>query len=203
MTDMKDMHPGVAKCPVWFGRRRPHHAGKENQMRDTIRVIEMSLASMAGFLLVSGAAWAQATETPVSGEVRNTVLTDPGKVWVDEEGVLHIRNESRRERYSGDIRGQQFKVESYNIDLDPVTGDETGDLDYHGSFTFVGFVGPDRVTARGRITGLCRAEEPNNCEEIEIWHLDDGRKINLTEVYSWYGGPSVYEGILLGPPGRR
>ena len=78
------------------------------------------------------------------------------------------------------------------------------ELDYHGSFTFVGFVGGDRVTATGRFMGQCSdCWEPNNCEEIEIWHLDDGRKINLTEVWSCPSPTSVYEGILLDPPGRR
>jgi hypothetical protein len=160
---------------------------------------------MAGILLVSGVAWAQATQEPVSGEVDNSFIMDPGKIWEDEEGVLHIRNERRRERYTGDteddIWGQQFKIESSNIDIDPVTGEL--EVDYHASFTFVGYVGPDLVTATGRVMGLCSGDsgEPNNCEEIEIWHLDDGRKINLTEVWSWSGGPSVYEGILLDPPG--
>jgi hypothetical protein len=161
------------------------------------------LASMAGILLVSGVASAQANKMPVSGEVDNFVIMDPGEIWEDEEGVLHIRNERRRERYTGDIRGQQFKIESANIYIDPVTGEL--EVDYHASFAFVGYVGPDLVTATGRVMGQCSGKigEPNNCEEIEIWHLDDGRKINLTEVYSWSGGPSVYEGILLDPPGRR
>jgi hypothetical protein len=173
-------------------------------MRNKVRIIGMSLASMAGILLVSGVAWAQATKMPVSGGVRNFVITDPGKIWVDEEGVKHIRNERRRERYTGDIQGRQFAIESLNIDIDPVTGEPLA-LDYHASFTFVGFVLGDRVTATGRLMGLCSGglAEPNNCEEIEIWHLDDGRKINLTEVWSLSGGDSVYEGILLDPPGRR
>jgi hypothetical protein len=172
-------------------------------MRNKIRIIGASLASMAGILLVSGVAWAQANKTTLSGEVDNFFIMDPGKIWDDEEGVQHIRNERHRERYTGDIRGRQFKIQSLNIDVDPVTGEL--EVDYHASFTFVGYVGPDLVTATGRVMGLCSGDsgEPNNCEEIEIWHLDDGRKINLTEVYSWSGGPSVYEGILLDPPGRR
>ena len=171
-------------------------------MRNIVRIIGMSLASIAGILLVSGVAWAQANKTPLSGGVVNPVFTDPGNIWEDEEGVLHVRNERQRERYTGDIRGRQFKIQNWNIEIDPVTGREL-ELDYHGSFTFVGFVGEDRVTATGRFMGQCSdCWEPNNCEEIEIWHLDDGRKINLTEVWSCSGG-SVYEGILLDPPGRR
>ena len=92
-------------------------------MRNKIRIIGVSLASMAGILLVSGVAWAQANKTTLSGEVDNFVIMDPGEIWEDEEGVLHIRNERRRERYTGDITGRQFKIESSNIYIDPVTGE--------------------------------------------------------------------------------
>jgi hypothetical protein len=184
-------------------RELPPYREKEQEMRNKIRIIGVSLASMAGLLLVSGVAWAQANQTPVSGTVSNFVEIDPGKIWEDEAGVLHIRNERWRERYRGNIRGQQFKIQSWNIEIDPVTG-RWRELDYHGSFTFVGLVFGETVKATGRFMGQCSdCWEPNNCEEIEIWHLDDGRKINLTEVWSWSGGPSVYEGILLDPPGRR
>ena len=172
-------------------------------MRNTIRIIGVSLASMAGMLLVSGVAWAQASQEPVSGGVNNFVILDPGEIWEDEEGVLHYRNERFRERYTGDIRGQQFKIQSFNVEIDPVTGEL--EVDYHGSFAFVGFVGPDLVTATGRVRGVCSGDigEPNNCEEVEIWHLDDGRKINLTEVWSCPDVSDQYEGVLLDPPGRR
>ena len=168
-------------------------------MRNIAQIIEVSMASMAGILLVSGVAWAQASKEPVSGEVDRYVMVDPGEIWEDEEGVLHIRNERYRERYTGDteddISGRQFKISGYTID--PVTGD----VDYHGSFTFVGYVGLDLVTATGRIVAQCTGR---SCEETDIWHLEDGRKILLTEVWSVGGsGVGVYEGILLDPPGHR
>jgi hypothetical protein len=172
-------------------------------MSNKIRRIGASLSVLVGLVLISGVAWGQANQTPVSGEVDNFVEIEPGKTWEDEEGVLHIRNERWRERYTGDIRGRQFKIQSWNVERDPVTG-RFRELDYHGSFTFTGFVGPDRVTAKGRLMGYCSdCWEPNNCEEVEIWHLDDGRKINLTEVWSCPDSYSVYEGILLDPPGHR
>jgi hypothetical protein len=176
-------------------------------MRNTVRIIGASLASMVGILLVSDVAWAQANQTPVSGTVGNFVITDPGKEWVDEEGVYHWRNGRERERYYGDIRGLQFKITSGNGDqfIDPDTGEFFAD--WHGSFTFVGGVvgaqGTERVTATGRIVAQCTGR---SCEETDIWHLEDGRKIHLTEVWSVGGGPRpccVYEGILRDPPGHR
>ena len=167
-------------------------------MRNTVRIIGVSLASMAGILLVSGTAWAQATETPVSGEVDNYVVTDPGELWVDEDGIRHRRDRRSREQYLGDISGQQFKIFRLNFNQ------ETGELDSHGSFTFVGFVGEDRVKAKGRFMLLCTGGDPSFCEATEIWHLEDGRKISLLRTYILFaGGPVVYEGILLDPPGRR
>ena len=167
-------------------------------MRNTVWLIGMSIAFTAGVLLVSDTGWAQATETPVSGEVVNFVVTEPGELWVDEDGVRHRRNRRSRERYTGDIRGQQFKIVRLNINR------ETGELDSHGSFTFAGFVGADRVKAKGRFMVLCTGGDPSFCEETEIWHLEDGRKISLVETYTLFTGiPSVYEGILLDPPGHR
>lgn len=166
-------------------------------MTDKIRIIGVGFVAMAGFLLVSGVAWAQATETPVSGEVVNFVVTDPGESWTDDDGVLHFRNRRTRERYLGDITGQQFKIVRLNVNP------ETRELDSHGSFTFVGFVGPDRVEAEGRFMVLCTGD-PSFCEENEIWHLEDGRKISLLETYFLdIPGPDVYEGVLLDPPGNQ
>jgi hypothetical protein len=131
-------------------------------MRNTVWLIGMSIAFTAGVLLVSDTGWAQATETPVSGEVDNYVVTEPGELWVDEDGVRHRRNRRSRERYTGDIRGQQFKIVRLNINR------ETGELDSHGSFTFAGFVGADRVKAKGRFMVLCTGGEPSFC----IWRTD-------------------------------
>jgi hypothetical protein len=165
-------------------------------MRNIFRIIGVSLASMAGMLLVSDVAWAQATETPVSGEVEIGVRTDPGELWVDEDGVRHRRNARFTFPYLGDISGQQFKISRVN------SNPETGEWDAHGSFTFVGFVLGDRVKAKGRFMSFCTGGDPNFCEETGIWHLEDGRKISLLETWIRFSGdPSFYEGILLDPPG--
>jgi len=167
-------------------------------MRKISQIIGVGLASMTGLLLVSSVARAQATETPVSGEVEIGVLTDPGEFWVDDDGVRHRRNAKIRERYIGDISGQQFKI--FRANSNP----ETGEFDAHGPFTFVGFVLGDLVMATGRFMTFCTGGDPSFCEETENWHLEDGRKINLIETWIRFSGdPSVYEGTLLDPPGHR
>jgi hypothetical protein len=173
---------------------------KEKEMRNIFRIIGVSLASMAGILLVSGVAWAQASHEPVSGFTDNNVITDRGEIWDDEEGIRHIRNRRARTRFHGDIVGQVFRILDLNLQYSPIL---TGELDGHGSFSFVGFVLGDQVTATGRFSILCGGE-PSICEEHSIWHLDDGRKINLTEWWLFFNSAiGEYEGVLLDPPGRR
>jgi hypothetical protein len=90
-----------------------------------------------------------------------------------------------------------FRIASFNIDL------ITREADFHGSFSFVGFVFGDDIEATGRFSALCSGE-PSWCEETSVWHLEDGRQINLTETFPLdVDGPDVYEGTLLDKPGHR
>ena len=102
-------------------------------MSNKIRIIGVSLASMAGILLVSGVASAQAIKTPLSGtgEAFN-VTQPPEKNWVDDDGVRHVRNRRAFLRMAGDITGRMFRIESFNIDI------ITREADFQGSFSFVG-----------------------------------------------------------------
>jgi hypothetical protein len=169
-------------------------------MRNKVRIIGVSLALLAGLLLVSGVAWAQASKETVSGFTDNNVITDRGEIWDDEDGIRHIRNRRTRTRFQGDIVGQVFRILDLNLQKLPIP---TGELDGHGSFSFAGFVLGDQITATGRFSILCGGE-PSICEEHSIWHLDDGRKINLTEWWLFFDAAiSEYEGTLLDPPGRR
>ncbi len=175
----------------------PPSREKEKEMRNKFRIIGVSLAAMAGLLLlVSGVAWANPNKTPVSGElVRYRVITS-GEFWIDDDGVRHVRNEWVRVRYEGDIEGRSVAI--LNRNYDPSTGD--GDI--HGSFIFNGFVGEDVVSATGRLAGVSSGL-PNFWEVDFVWHLDDGRLIKTTEVAPPGGTPWDYVGEILGPPGRR
>ncbi len=165
-------------------------------MRNKFRIIGVSLAAMAGLLLVSGVAWANPNKEPVSGEVVSWRVTDPGKIWVDDDGVWHRRNQWARVRYEGDIEGRMVAILSSNTD--PSTGD--GDL--HGSFVFNGYVGKDWVWATGRQAGV-GSGLPTTWEVDLVWHLDDGRLIKSTEVSRPEGLPWDYVGEILDPPGHR
>jgi hypothetical protein len=180
---------------------------KEQEMRNIFRIIGVSLVSMAGILLVSGVAWAQATKTPVSG-TSDFLRSRGGEEWTDEEGVLHQRNTADRVRYhedteEGGIDGIQLAIGNLNIgDID--FDQKTGEGDQYGSFTFVGYVLGDLVTARGRYSGVCGGQ-PSMCEIDGVWHLSDGGLLKTTEVGPLFGPNAdwVYVGMILDPPGQR
>ncbi len=165
-------------------------------MRNKFRIIGVSLAAMAGLLLVSGVAWANPNKEPVSGELVSWRYTIPGEIWFDDDGVRHVRNQWVRVRYVGDIDGRSFAILSSNTDP------STGDGDIHGAFMFTGFVGEDLVSATGRLAGVASGL-PTFWEVDFVWHLDDGRLIKTTEVAPPGGTPWDYVGEILGPPGRR
>jgi hypothetical protein len=173
----------------------PPSREKEKEMRNKFRIIGVSLAAMAGLLLVSGVAWANPNKEPVSGEVVSYLLTDPGEIWVDDDGVWHRRNQWARARWEGDIEGRMVVVVSSNIDP------STEDGDQHGSFIFNGYVGEDWVSATGRFSGV-RSGPPITWEVDHVWHLDDGRLIKTTGLTTG-GFPGDYVGEILDPPGRR
>jgi hypothetical protein len=171
---------------------------KEQEMKNIVRIIGVSLAAMAGILLVSGVAWAQASKEMVSGRVINFRVIDNGKMWLDDDEVRHFRNRKTRLQMIDDIWGVMHRFAALNINR------LTREADGHGSFTFVGSVGEnqDLVRATGRFTFLCTGT-PSLCEEHQNWHLDDGRKVNLTERFPLDSNDfDVYEGTVLDPPGH-
>jgi len=106
---------------------------KEREMRNTVRIIGMSLASMAGILLVPGIASAQALKTPIEGSWANCFdRGEPDREWVDEDGIIHVRGQRYRCRHDGDIVGRENGV--FDFDSDP----DAGTRFEHGTSSFGG-----------------------------------------------------------------
>jgi hypothetical protein len=165
-------------------------------MRNTVQIIGVSLASIAGILLVTGVASAQAGKTPVSGYLLSGQLTDPGEYWWDEEGIFQERNVKRRLRYSGDIDGLRFAV--LNAKVDPVTGEQV----INGFFSFVGEVLGDLITATGRIKTRCSPiEGVLICESDVVWHLSDGGVMKTSRIWEPPSFPHEYVGVINDNPG--
>ena len=77
---------------------------------------------LASALAGSSTVWAGATFTPVSGTM-HYVVVDDGTRWLDEEGILHIRDsimEWDLLEGEGDFVGTGWGI--FNANIDPATG---------------------------------------------------------------------------------
>lgn len=86
-------------------------------------------AALACLLLVGATAWAApATQTPVAGVWDNEVYgPPPERMWIDEDGIQHIRGYWGGFDVIGDLNGTAGGV--FNLNLDPLgNGDAAGTL---------------------------------------------------------------------------
>jgi hypothetical protein len=174
-------------------------------MRNKIRIIGVSLASMAALLLVSGVAWAQALKTEIEGFSENCFrLGDPEKDWVDPDGIHHVRGQRGACDWVGDVqgsypnRGERWVVNS-DYDIAGETRFEHGTSSFYGKILF-----GRAVSATGHFTLECTGPfQMQTCIAEHIWHVEDGRLLKAT--HTWVqgdGDPTMpMTGYLLDPPG--
>jgi len=164
-------------------------------MRNTVRSIGVSLAAMTGILLVSGVAWAQATETPIEIRIVNCrLLGGPDREWVDDDGIRHIRDQMFRCQRRRDMVGTD-------------TGWASGDfgLGYRferGYYSFTGSIlGGELISGVGRYVEECNQTNGVwSCTSDDVLHLDGGGMVKFD--LTWEGDdPPFYSGVYLDPPG--
>jgi hypothetical protein len=118
-------------------------------MRNIVRKIGAGLASMAGVLMVSGVAWAQAEETPIQGEWRSCQsLEEPEREWVDEDGIEHRRDALYSCMHRGSLRG--LEKGWANQERDPGVW-----VSERGYYAYTGFVLGETNPGVGRYTLEC------------------------------------------------
>jgi hypothetical protein len=173
-------------------------------MKNIFRIIGVSLASMAGILLVSGVAWAQALKTPIEGRWENCrYLGEPEREWVDSDGISHVRGQSGECSHVGDIRGRiPARGERFVANWDDDIAGET--WFEHGTTSFTGRILGEWAPATGHYTLDCTGPfQMQTCILELVWHLEDGRLLKTTT--NWVEGDGdpthPYTGILLDPPG--
>jgi hypothetical protein len=166
-------------------------------MKSKIRIIGVSLASMAGLLLVSGVAWAQAGQEEISWWNTGYTMLEPAeRFWVDEDGIEHGRDELGRNRRRGGLRGVEEGPVSWDWDR------ATGDYFERGYFTYTGSVlGGEPTSGVGHYTIEChRIEDVQTCTGHDLVQLDGGGLVQTSAA--WEGGEDViWTGIVLDPPG--
>jgi hypothetical protein len=166
-------------------------------MRNIVRVIGVSLAAMAGSLMVAGVAWAQAVETPITVRFIDWGCEwgEPERVWVDEDGIEHGRDlliscPTRRDMFG--------TIAAWNSwDFDPAAGH----LIQNGYYSFVGTLLGEPTTAVGRFTGEGdRIEGVWTYTREDVMHLAGGGLVKLSGT--WEAGERIIlSGTLLDPPG--
>jgi hypothetical protein len=165
-------------------------------MTDKIRIIGAGLAAIAGILLVSGVAWAQAEKKPIHWwNTGYQLLEEAERFWVDEDGIEHGRNEMYRNPRRGGLSGVEVGFTNWNWDRG------VGYFEW-GYFAYTGKVlGGEQTTGIGRYTVEChRIDGVSTCTSDDLVHLDGGGLVKTSAA--WKAGEDViYWGVYLDPPG--
>lgn len=99
------------------------------------KVVVPVMALLALWMTTSVMA-APATRTPVSGSFTGS-LTAPGKVWITEGGILHIKDAEGAGPVTGDLPGYMVFTGTFAISLNTGLGSGHGkwvSTDVHGTF---------------------------------------------------------------------
>jgi len=170
---------------------------KEQEMRNIVRIIGASLASMAGIMLVSGVASAQATETPITVRfISFQQLEEPVREWVDEEGIEHARDEYYTARRRGDMIGVEVGFDSWDGNL------ASDHYFERGFYSFTGAIlGSEPTTGVGRYKLECnRIEGVQFCSAEDVMQLEGGGLVKLFAT-SEDSPLNPWTGTLLETPG--
>jgi len=157
------------------------------------------VTTIAMLLIAPGVTWAQASTEPVEGTIEDLV-TIPGISWVDEDGILHVRNQITEQKVQGDIVGDQVVTISLNVNLG------TGEGDLHGSFELtnatavrLGLTGSFEGRFDGLIVGgssIFSVNGPRGSGDF------DGMKMRVTgQNPAGSADPTTYSGQILSPKG--
>jgi hypothetical protein len=170
-------------------------------MRNKIRIVGVSLASMAGLMLFSGVASAQAEETPISWRnIGYEILEEAERFWVDEDGIEHGRNEMYSNPRRGDMVGDEIGWTSWDQDR------ATGDYFEHGYFAFTGSVLGEPGDGVGRYTFEChRIDGVATCTGDDHMHLHRGglAKTSTTNKTPFWSGTLLESAGRMAGPKKR
>jgi len=145
-------------------------------------------------LLVS-AAESRAEEVPVSGEIVNVKLLDPGVLTISPGGILTIEGLVTDERLNGDLKGTMLVTSTFMVNINTGEGLLFGTIEWQDPHSEGGFRGP----FLGQVAG---AFGPGLGEFDGQWELSGfGTHEGETALIHNFGSFSkhqLYEGVILG-----
>ena len=158
------------------------------------------LGVTVSLLLVAGVAGAALTKTWVEGYITEVSVIDPGEEWMDDEGVMHGRDQQTEETLEGDLNGTLYVWGSYELDLNPYSA-SFGDGRMWGKLMFVGKHG----NQKGIYVGVWGGPIESFYLDVD-WHMLGLRGFSGTMLkVDNYGSltppgspfiPQVYEGYI-------
>ena len=165
-------------------------------MKKATLTLGAGLILLTGWLLVPGIASAQALKTPIEGRWDNIyTVGEPERDWVDEDGIRHVRGQSGRFRWVGDVRGWEHWLANWDDDRAGETFFE------HGTGSVTGWIF-EKAAWEAHYTLDCTGPfEMQPCIVEYVGHLEDGRLLRVSGTWV-YGDPTMpYTGFVLDPPG--
>ena len=165
------------------------------------KIIPVTTVLLISVALIVGAAWAGSIEIPVSGTQEMTT-TDPGRVWIDEDGITHYRGLVIIAVIEGqDLDGVSVTGDGYyvfNINIDMATGNGDLNITISTEMTYGDLVGAWRGRGVATITGFFIDGTFNyfrGYDDFEGWHM---RGVH-TSIFG--GTTGQWEGIFHIPGG--
>lgn len=162
---------------------------------------------LLGLVLSAGMAWAGVTLIPITGSQESAYHEDnnPGKVWMDENGIRHIRGKTHYSIAQGvDDAGNVWTAEGWvttNVNMNPATG--VGDMSGHIErfYTYRGLEG----SFSGRIRATSTAYEWIG--QGNFTHATGdfvGWKVwGVTFTRAWPSPIATMDGFFKVPPGAE
>jgi hypothetical protein len=166
-------------------------------MKKATLTLGAGLILLTGWLLVPDIASAQALKTPIEGRWDNISGTgEPERVWVDEDGIRHVRGKRGWLRWVGNVRGWESWLTNWDDDRAGETWFE------HGTASGTGRIFGKDVAWEAHYTLDCTGPfQMRTCIAEYVGHLEDGRLLKVSGTWV-RGDPAIpYTGILLDPPG--
>lgn len=166
-------------------------------MTTKTKIALLSVAGLTVLLLVAGYAWAAATETPIEGTMTITVVGNPDRYWVDDEGIEHYRGLPYVAGFpSGDLEGTGSGA--VNINLDPM-----GNGDQSGTTTIAVTWRDLSGTFEGRLSGTV-TNGVADCNSVLHGASGDfvGMKMKMSYSLDYATMQASYQASILDPHGE-
>ena len=158
----------------------------------------LTLALLAGVVLMTGVVWAKATKDTVQGEFGYAGDLSQAKIWTDEEGVTHLRNIPYSAWSTDGLDITMYGTCNHNRDM------ATGDGDFWGSDHEVLVTWGDLTgTFRGRYGGITVNHAGYSNHSYQGIDGDFvGWKLRFDATWDFIAKTGAFEGILHNPHGE-